>query len=62
MSTTIVLAALVGEKLYVMHLGDSRAYLKRGDALTTGCRPYLGPRSDQYGHIDRGRSRAASGA
>jgi len=33
MSTTIVLAALAGEKLYVMHLGDSRAYLLRGDAL-----------------------------
>ena len=29
MSTTIVLAALAGEKLYVMHLGDSRAYLVR---------------------------------
>ncbi len=33
MSTTIVLAALAGEKLYVMHLGDSRAYLIRGDAI-----------------------------
>ena len=33
MSTTIVLTALAGEKLYVMHLGDSRAYLLRGDAL-----------------------------
>lgn len=32
MSTTIVLAALVGEKLYVMHLGDSRAYLIRDQA------------------------------
>lgn len=30
MSTTIVLSALVGPKLYVMHLGDSRAYLIRG--------------------------------
>ncbi len=33
MSTTIVLAALAGEKLYVMHLGDSRAYLVRDGAL-----------------------------
>jgi PPM family protein phosphatase len=33
MSTTIVLAALTGEKLYVMHLGDSRAYLLRDDQL-----------------------------
>ncbi|MFN8466656.1 MAG: protein phosphatase 2C domain-containing protein [Caldilineaceae bacterium] len=33
MSTTIVLAALAGEKLYVMHLGDSRAYLMRDGAL-----------------------------
>lgn len=33
MSTTIVLAALAGEKLYVMHLGDSRAYLLRNDTL-----------------------------
>jgi serine/threonine protein phosphatase PrpC len=33
MSTTIVLAALAGEKLYVMHLGDSRAYLSRGNAI-----------------------------
>lgn len=29
MSTTIVVAALVGSKLYAMHLGDSRAYLAR---------------------------------
>ena len=33
MSTTIVLAALAGEKLYVMHLGDSRAYLVRDGVL-----------------------------
>jgi serine/threonine protein phosphatase PrpC len=33
MSTTIVLAALTGGKLYVMHLGDSRAYLLRDDQL-----------------------------
>lgn len=33
MSTTIVLAALAGQKLYVMHLGDSRAYLIRGAAI-----------------------------
>ena len=33
MSTTIVLAALAGEKLYVMHLGDSRAYLVREGEL-----------------------------
>lgn len=33
MSTTIVLAALAGDKLYVMHLGDSRAYLMRGGVL-----------------------------
>lgn len=33
MSTTIVLAALAGEKLYVMHLGDSRAYLVRDGTL-----------------------------
>jgi serine/threonine protein phosphatase PrpC len=33
MSTTIVVAALAGEKLYVMHLGDSRAYLMRDGAL-----------------------------
>lgn len=33
MSTTIVLAALAGEKLYVMHLGDSRAYLVREGVL-----------------------------
>jgi serine/threonine protein phosphatase PrpC len=29
MSTTIVVAALAGDRLYVMHLGDSRAYLVR---------------------------------
>lgn len=29
MSTTLVLTALVGRKLYIMHLGDSRAYLIR---------------------------------
>jgi protein phosphatase len=29
MSTTIVVAALAGDRLYVMHLGDSRAYLLR---------------------------------
>lgn len=34
MSTTLVLAALAGEKLYVMHLGDSRAYLLRGGQLS----------------------------
>lgn len=33
MSTTIVLAALAGEKLYVMNLGDSRAYLLRAGRL-----------------------------
>ena len=33
MSTTIVLAALAGAKLYVMHLGDSRAYLLRNQCL-----------------------------
>ena len=33
MSTTIVLAAWVGEKLYVLHLGDSRAYLIRDNAI-----------------------------
>ncbi|MFN8486821.1 MAG: protein phosphatase 2C domain-containing protein [Caldilineaceae bacterium] len=33
MSTTIVLAALAGDRLYVMHLGDSRAYLIRGQTL-----------------------------
>lgn len=33
MSSTIVLAALAGEKLYVMNLGDSRAYLLRGGRL-----------------------------
>ena len=33
MSTTIVLAALAGDRLYVMHLGDSRAYLRRGQML-----------------------------
>ena len=33
MSTTVVLAALVGEKLYVLHLGDSRAYLIRDNCL-----------------------------
>jgi protein phosphatase len=33
MSTTIVVAALAGEKLYVMHLGDSRAYLVRDGVL-----------------------------
>ncbi len=33
MSTTLVLAALAGEKLYVMHLGDSRAYLLRDKRL-----------------------------
>ncbi|MBK8051555.1 MAG: protein phosphatase 2C domain-containing protein, partial [Anaerolineales bacterium] len=30
MSTTLVLAAIEGNWLYVMHLGDSRAYLVRG--------------------------------
>lgn len=33
MSTTIVLAALAGDRLYVMHLGDSRAYLMRSQQL-----------------------------
>jgi len=33
MSTTLVLAALAGGKLYVMHLGDSRAYLLRAKRL-----------------------------
>ncbi len=33
MSTTIVLAALAGEKLYVMNMGDSRAYLLRTGRL-----------------------------
>ena len=33
MSTTIVLAALAGPKLYIMHLGDSRAYLLRNQCL-----------------------------
>lgn len=33
MSTTIVLAAVAGEKLYAMHLGDSRAYLVRGQEM-----------------------------
>ena len=31
MSTTLVIAAIEGEKAYFMHLGDSRAYLLRGD-------------------------------
>ncbi|MFN8444471.1 MAG: protein phosphatase 2C domain-containing protein [Caldilineaceae bacterium] len=29
MSSTVALAALAGEKLYILHLGDSRAYLMR---------------------------------
>jgi len=29
MSTTVVLAALVGDRLYIAHVGDSRAYLVR---------------------------------
>jgi protein phosphatase len=33
MSSTVVLAALAGEKLYVMHLGDSRAYLLRENRI-----------------------------
>jgi serine/threonine protein phosphatase PrpC len=33
MSTTLVLSALAGDKLYVMHLGDSRAYLVRSNRL-----------------------------
>lgn len=33
MSTTIVVAALAGLKLYIMHLGDSRAYLLRHDQI-----------------------------
>ena len=33
MSTTIVMAALAGEKLYIMYLGDSRAYLIRNGNL-----------------------------
>lgn len=33
MSTTLVLVALAGAKLYVMHLGDSRAYLLRDQHL-----------------------------
>jgi len=33
MSTTVVLAVLTGEKLYVLHLGDSRAYLIRENCL-----------------------------
>lgn len=31
MSTTLVIAAIEGEKAWIMHLGDSRAYLLRGD-------------------------------
>lgn len=33
MSSTLVLAALAGDKLYIMHLGDSRAYLLRANRL-----------------------------
>ena len=33
MSSTIALAALAGEKLYILHLGDSRAYLMRKKQL-----------------------------
>lgn len=33
MSTTVVLAALAGDRLYVLHLGDSRAYLYRENRL-----------------------------
>lgn len=33
MSTTVVLAALAGHRLYVLHLGDSRAYLQRNGKL-----------------------------
>ena len=33
MSSTITLAALAGEKLYILHLGDSRAYLIRDHQL-----------------------------
>jgi PPM family protein phosphatase len=33
MSTTLVMAVVAGEKLYVLHLGDSRAYLIRDRSL-----------------------------
>ncbi|MEZ4677998.1 MAG: protein phosphatase 2C domain-containing protein [Caldilineaceae bacterium] len=33
MSTTVVLAALAGNRLYILHLGDSRAYLHRNGQL-----------------------------
>lgn len=33
MSTTVVVAAVAGRKLYVMHMGDSRAYLIRNQAI-----------------------------
>lgn len=33
MSTTLVMAGLVGGKLYIMHLGDSRAYLVRQEEI-----------------------------
>ncbi len=33
MSTTVVVAALAGNRLYVLHLGDSRAYLIRAGQL-----------------------------
>jgi len=33
MSTTVVLAALAGNRLYILHLGDSRAYLHRNGTL-----------------------------
>lgn len=33
MSTTVVLAALAGNRLYILHLGDSRAYLYRNGTL-----------------------------
>ncbi|MEM7132460.1 MAG: protein phosphatase 2C domain-containing protein [Chloroflexota bacterium] len=33
MSTTVVVAAIAGRKLYVMHMGDSRAYLMRSNAI-----------------------------
>lgn len=33
MSSTIALAAVAGEKLYILHLGDSRAYLIRNNRI-----------------------------